>query len=505
VSIAGLLLRNAQRWPGRVALREADGGREVTFTQLAQACGAVGAVLARTGATVGDRIALLGDTKFDYLVADYGVMACGLVRVPLDPALSAAELASQMRDAEARVLVCSDSRLALGREAAAIAGIETLSLEQVVTQAAARADALPLVVTAFDALASLNYTGGTSSEPKAVMLTQGSLRAAVQNIVMARGAGPGDVMLNVRPLWPIAAIVVLAHLCAGGTVVTAGGFDASRFVAQVELSGAVYTSLVPTHLVRLLRGADRNALERLHGLRAIDVGAAAIPPETFAELVAAIGPRIGVLYGLTEAPWSCYLPPVDVVGAGGVDPERMRRAGRPLFGCDLAIRGEGGDAAAGEEGEILLRGAHVMKGYWKRPDLTAAALRDGWLHTGDLGFLDESGRLCVTGRIKEVIRSGGKSVVPGEVEQALCSHPDVSEAAVLGVPDREWGERVVAVVVMAAGRALDEAALAAHCAQALSSHKRPRVIRAVDALPRSHYGKVQKGKLRELFAQPTDA
>ena len=156
----------------------------------------------------------------------------------------------------------------------------------------------------------------------------------------------------------------------------------------------------------------------------------------------------------------------------------------------------------GEEGEILLRGAHVMKGYWKRPDLTAAALRDGWLHTGDLGFVDESGRLCVTGRIKEVIRSGGKSVVPGEVEQALCTHPDVAEAAVLGVPDREWGERVVAVVVMAQGRALDEAALAAHCAQALSSHKRPRVFRAIDALPRSHYGKVQKGRLRELFAQP---
>ena len=499
MSIAGLLRHAAHRWGPRVALRDAAGDRVLSFVELERACSGVGAVVGSMGAAVGDRIALIGDSRFDYLLADYGVMASGRVRVPLDPALSASELAAQIDDAQASLILCSESRQATGQSVAAIAGVRCVSLEQVVERAREQSAPGACEPIRFDQLASLNYTGGTSNEPKAVMLTHGALRAAVQNIVGARGAGPGDVMLNVRPLWPIAAIVVLAHLCAGGTVVAAESFSPDRFIAQLRSSGAAYTSLVPTHLVRLLRDLDRSALQSLDSLRSIDVGAAAIPPETFAELVDAIGPRVGVLYGLTEAPWSCYQPPGDLLSPSGIDSLRMRSAGRPVFGCDLAIRADDRWVDPGEEGEILLRGAHLMSGYWKKPDLTATTLRDGWLHTGDMGRVDEQGRLSVTGRIKSVIRSGGKSVVPAEVEQALRSHPDVADAAVLGLPDREWGEVVAAAVVLRDGGSLDQSALLEHCAQLLSPAKRPRVIRAIDSLPRSHYGKVQSAKLRELF------
>jgi acyl-CoA synthetase (AMP-forming)/AMP-acid ligase II len=176
---------------------------------------------------------------------------------------------------------------------------------------------------------------------------------------------------------------------------------------------------------------------------------------------------------------------------------RMTSAGRPVFGCDLMIAGEAGPAPPGQSGEILIRGAHVMQGYWKRPDLTAQALENEWFHTGDLGTVGADGIVSIIGRIKEVIRSGGKSVQPSEVEQALRQYPGVEEASVVGIPDAEWGELVTALVVPAPGAAIAESALKDHCAALLSPHKRPKLIQIVSELPKSHYGKVQRGRVRD--------
>lgn len=500
MSIAGLLRAAAQKWGTRTAVRTPLGDRSLDFQTFCEACLEFGSRLQQFSVDRGDRIALIGDQHFDYLIADYGVMAGGLVRVPLDPALSAPELAAQVGDAGARLILFSHSRRELGQAVATLAQLPIQSIEETVREvlhSSARSsnDADP----ARDDIASLNYTGGTSSEPKAVVLTHGALRAAVQNIVLARGAGAGDLMLNVRPLWPIAAIVVLAHLCAGGTVITAESFSAERFPSLVEQTGASFTSLVPTHLVRMLREADRGALTALRSLRSIDVGAAAIPPETFAELIDLIGPKIGVLYGLTEAPWSCYQPPTDVMEDSALNPSRLRSAGRAVFGCDIAIDDASGTPRPSGEGEILIRGAHLMSGYWNKPELSAATLRGGWLHTGDLGIIDQQGRLTVTGRLKLMIRTGGKSVSPGEVEQVIRQFSGVTDAAVFGLPDPEWGEIVAAAITVEADQSVNHAELAAHCAARLSPHKRPKRIQTIAALPRSHYGKVQLSRLREIF------
>lgn len=486
MALANVLLRAAQRWGSATALIDAERGRNWSFDELLAACADVGGRLRARGIAIGERVAILADAQPEYLFADYGAMAAGLVRVPLDPSLSAAELVRQIEDAEARVLLVGASRRALGDEIAARmhgAGTPVLPLEDMAGAEPALEPWLPPA-----ALASLNYTGGTSSAPKAVMLTHANLRAVLQNIILARGTAPGEVMLNVRPLWPIAAVIVLAHLAAGGSVVLGGAFDPARFVAQLKRYRAASTSLVPTHLVRLLRDVARAELASLDTLRAIDVGAAAIPPETFEAAVDALGPKIGVLYGLTEAPWSCYQGPEALAGTPAQRAARMRTAGRPVFGCDVRI----------EEGEIQIRGGHVMQGYWKRPEATAEALRDGWFHTGDRGSLDAAGILSVTGRIKEVIRTGGKSVQPEEVEQVLCQHPQVAEASVVGIPDAEWGE-IVAAAVVPRGTGLNPTALMAHCHALLSPHKRPKLIRLVDALPRSHYGKVQRAKVKEAI------
>lgn len=491
MAFAGVLARAAQRWGSGAALIDAERGTRLSFSELAAACFGLGAELRRELAP-GDRVALLADAQIEYVIADYGAMAAGLVRVPLDPALTAPELAAQLKDAEAKCLLVGESRRAAGDAIRALSegsALAILPLEDTVARAQRAAPTPEALALPPETLASLNYTGGTTTAPKAVMLSHGNLRAVLQNVVMARGTAPGDLMLNVRPLWPIAAVIVLAQLVAGGAVALGGSFEPARFVALLRQYRASSTSLVPTHLVRLLREVPPEELRALDALRAIDVGAAAIPLAVFQEALEALGPKVGVLYGLTEASWSCYQRPDELLGPGGeLLPERMVTAGRPVFGCDLRI--------APENGEILIRGAHVMQGYWKRPQLTREALADGWFHTGDVGRIDEAGYLSVTDRLKGAIRTGGKSVQPGEVEEALCRHPQVAEAAVVGIPDAEWGELVAAVVVPARGSALTVQALGEHCAGILSSHKRPRLIKLDAQLPRSHYGKVQRAKVK---------
>lgn len=504
MAFASLLNRAAQRRGNEVALIDAGSGTHLSFAELAAACFGLGNQLTGRFAP-GDRVALLADAQIEYLIADYGTMAAGLVRVPLDPALSPPELAGQLKDAGAKCLLASATRSAAAqaiRSLIAESELAILSLEDTVASARPAAPAANALVLPPQALASLNYTGGTTTAPKAVMLSHGNLRAILQNIVMARGTAPGEVMLNVRPLWPIAAVIVLAQLMAGGSVVLGGSFDPARFVALLRQYRASSTSLVPTHLVRLLRDVSPEELRGLDTLRAIDVGAAAIPPAVFRQALDAMGPKIGVLYGLTEASWSCYQHPCELQGSGDlVPPARMVTAGRPVFGCDLRI--------TPESGEILIRGANVMQGYWKRPELTQQVLAEGWFHTGDVGRIDDAGYLSVTGRLKEIIRTGGKSVQPGEVEEALCEHPQVAEAVVVGIPDAEWGEIVAAVVVPANGAALTVRALAEHCAAVLSTHKRPKLFKLDARLPRSHYGKVQRARviadLMEYRRRPTEA
>ncbi|MDP1908802.1 MAG: AMP-binding protein, partial [Hyphomicrobium sp.] len=240
----------------------------------------------------------------------------------------------------------------------------------------------------------------------------------------------------------------------------------------------------------------------LGALRAMDIGAAAIPPDLFARLLEAFGPRIGIIYGLTEAPWCCYQPPSAFAVDGAARVLRMRSVGRALFGVEIALRSpEGRPVANGEEGEVTLRGAHVTPGYWQRPEADAAAFRDGWFHTGDLGVIDAEGYLSITGRIKDLIRSGGRSVVPAEVEAALRANDAVADAAVIGLPDAEWGEIVAAAVVLRPGADADEAQLIESCRTHLSAFKKPRRIFFVTEIPRSHYGKMMRSRLLQLITE----
>lgn len=500
MNLTSLFERLARQYGALPAISDLVTGELLDFSALQRSLLQVAAKLAQLGIKPGERVALLGANEIDYLVGDYGVMAASRVRVPLDPSLSCAEQVAQINNAEACALLFTALFAERAEQIAALVpGLQIVPMEDA---RAAKASALQPDYPEADALASLSYTGGTTGGPKAVMVTHGSLTAAVQNILGARGMNPGDVMLNVRPAWPIAAIVMLAHLAAGGSVLLAGRFEPTVFLKLLETHKVACTSLVPTHLARIMNETDPRTYD-LTKFRAIDVGAAAIGPELFTRVLDAFGPKIGIIYGLTEAPWTCYQSP-SVLAAGQNDQLRhMKTVGRVLFGAELVIRGAGGaPVMTGQEGEITIRGAHITKGYWRRPDADAAAFHEGWFYTGDLGSISEDGFLSVTGRLKELIRSGGKSVVPAEVEGVLRLHPDVSDTAVLGLPDAEWGEVVSAAVVLKAGASEDAEALIEWCRERLSGFKKPRRVFFVSEIPRSHYGKALRARLLQTITEP---
>lgn len=461
-----------------------------------------GNALAGLGLRRGDRVALLVPDMREYLEADYGIMSAGFVRVPLDPRLTRAELAALLRHAGAAALVTHASFAAATdglagdveglQHIVSVGGGAGVDYEALLQRSSER----PLPDGDGDELASLNFSGGTTGAPKAAMLRHRNLVAVARNTIHGFGIGGDSVFLNVRPLWPIAQVILMSYLFAGATVLLRR-FDPETFATLVREGGATRTSLVPTQLVRCLdhlRGRD----ERLERLEAIHVGGSRIPPAVFARALERIGPKIGVLYGLTEAPVTSYLPPraLEPEGATG---RLMHSVGHVLD--EYEVRIANGDESAvvgsGRAGEVLIRGGNVMAGYWRDDMATGAALRDGWLHTGDIGDLDDGGNLYIVGRIKEVIRSGSSTIVPKEVEDVIVLHPAVAEVAVIGLPDAEWGEAVTAFVVTKPGMSVAEPELVEHCRARLAGYKKPRSIRFVASLPRSHYGKVLRAQLIE--------
>src|SRR5262245_34976583 len=443
------------------------------------------------GLATGDRIALLLPDCREYLEADYGAMSAGFVRVPMDPRLTRRELAELLQRAGARALVThpsfSDKVERLTENVEALQAIvfagkgPGLDYEALLEKSSEQ----PLPVGAGDDLATLNFSGGTTGAPKAVMLRHCNLMTVAENTIRGFDISSDAVFLNVRPLWPIAQVILMSHLFAGATVVVGGRFDPERFVAAIDASCATRTSLVPTQLVRWIE--HLKPADRMPKLETIYVGGSRIPSAVFERALELIGPRIGVLYGMTEAPICCYLPPQELAGEGGS--RRMESVGRPLPAYRMRLA---------DDGEVLMQGGNVMAGYWQNEEATRETLRDGWLHTGDIGIVDGDGRLSIVGRLKEVIRSGASSIMPKEVEDVIAAHPAVGEVAVLGLPDTEWGEAVTAFVVLKPGMSATEHELVEHCRAHLASYKKPRVVRFVGSLSLSHYGKVIRA---ELLAQ----
>jgi len=350
-------------------------------------------------------------------------------------------------------------------------------------------------------LALIYYTGGTTGRPKGVMLTHANMEANSINVITAAGFDENTVHLHCGPLFHVAAGArIFSVTRAAGTHVMLPRFDTETVLQTIERERVTVATFVPT-MARDVALRLESSPRRLPSLKLVSYGGAPTPRDTIQRLMRAL-PGVGFLqsYGQTEcAPVATLLDPRDHEDGG--DAERLDSVGRAALLAEIRIvDGEDRDLPPRTVGEVLVRGPMVMRGYWGQPETSGQALRGGWLHTGDMGFLDEHQYLHVVDRLKDMIISGGENVYSIEVENALYRHPAVAQAAVFGIPHPRWGEAVHAVVVLKPGAIADEAGLREHCKTLLAGYKCPlKIDIRAEALPLSGANKILKSVLRAPF------
>jgi long-chain acyl-CoA synthetase len=351
-----------------------------------------------------------------------------------------------------------------------------------------------------DDVASFFYTSGSTGGPKGAMLTLRNLFANAIHNCMNFGGGPEWVFLHAAPMFHVAdAGGVYGLVMMGAAHCFLPTFEPEAFLKLVEQYRVTDSFLVPT-MINMITNHPAAGRYEISSLKRLVYGGSPMPLDLLRRAKTKFGCDLAQGYGLSEAsPILTYLAPEDHSFA---DDDRqyipVKSAGRPILGCEVRVFDlHDREVPTGEVGEIVARGPNIMKGYWNRPEITADALRGGWLHTGDMGVFDEAGYLYILDRKKDMIKPGGENVYSPEVESAICAHPDVLEAVVIGVPDEKWGEAIKAVVVRRPARALTEPALIEFCRARLTHFKCPHSVDFVDASPKGGTGKVQKNVLRE--------
>jgi fatty-acyl-CoA synthase len=495
----GGICRYWARWqPESVAIHYE--GRPVTWAELDRRTDAIAAGLAGRGLAVGDRLGILGQNGVGWCELVVAGFKLGAAVVPLNIRLAPEELRYIITHAGcAAVAVDGDLAPSYDQIAAEVGPCLRIRLQgaagdgPTVDDLAATPPTLPADEIDEAAVAVIAYTSGTTGRPKGAMLTQRNLLALVRLLGASEGWTAATRTLLCVPLAFTGGIVnnFVATYGAGGTLVLERAFEPARALQLIgdERITAMIGVPVMWQGIADLPGFDAAELGRL--TTAITGGAPV--PEVLLRTFQRKGVLIRQAYGLTEATaLVTMLPPA-------LATEKPKAAGVPVLHTELRIvDGTGSACPAGETGEILVRGPQVMAGYWGDPDATAAAIAGGWLHTGDLGRLDADGLLEIVDRKNDLIISGGLNVYPAEIERVLAEFPGMAEAAVVGVPDRRWGE-VPAAIVRGAGP-VDEAALIAHCRRFLADYKTPRHVVVVDEpLPRSMSGKVLRRELRAKY------
>ena len=505
-TVPELLRRGAAVHPTGDALRFGDEAR--TFAELERRTGRLAAAMAARGVVPGDRVALLMHNCIELVEAFFGCQKAGACPVPLNFRLVAGEIAFILEDCEAAALIVGEDLHELGAAAVAAAGVPSVLVGvgrapagfEGYEEVLAGAGGPPRPPVSGEDLAFLMYTSGTTGRPKGAMLTHANLVAGTRAWTAEVGAVDDDVWLSGQPLFHIGGVNgLLPFIALGATSVLTPttGFDPECAIELLVRHRVDHCVFVPTQWREIcsLPAATRLAESPL---RTAIWGASAAPRATL-ELIERTLPDAAIVsaYGQTE------MAGTTTMLKGPDSLRKLGSVGRPIAGVVARIVDEdGAEVPRGEVGELVYRGAQVMRGYWRRPEADAEAFAGGWFHSGDLLREDEEGYLYVVDRMKDMIISGGENVYPAEVERVLAAHPSVADVAVIGVPHPRWIETPLAVVVPAAGTAPDADELLAHCREHLAGYKKPSAVVFVAALPRNAAGKVLKRELRDVHADP---
>ena len=476
--LASMLLRASREDPSRIFLRT-PAGVIWTYRDLEAMSGRMAHALRRLGISPGDRVAVQAQKSAELLALHVACARVGAVYLPLNPAYTGSEVAALLDDAEPSLVIRDDAH-----EDAAISGRWPVASLGTIGQALFGEDEpFEDVTRSLDDPAAILYTSGTTGRPKGAVLSHGNLVFSAETLSRAWGFTKDDVLLHMLPLFHTHGLFVAAHcvIASGSSMVLLDAFDPAAVIAELPESTVVMG--VPTHYVRLLAEPAFDS-EATRGVRLFTSGSAPMLVATHGEFQARTGQVILERYGMTE---TCMLTSNPLDG-----PRRPGTVGLPLPGVEVRL-------SDGDPGGIEVRGPNVLAGYWRRPELRSTEFTDdGWFITGDLGRFHADGYLEIVGRSKDLIISGGLNVIPKEVEEVLDSLDGVLESAVVGRPDADFGEVVVAVVVGEPGVTVDPELLRLKARERLAGFKVPKQVLVVDELPRNALGKVEKARIREF-------
>ena len=509
-----LLAKRGFLTPQREAYVDSHSDLRLTFAELNERCNRLTNAFHEDGIERGERVGLLLMNSAEFMEAYFALAKAGAVVVPLNWRLTPDELAFILKDSGTRRLIYGDEFVDAVADLQSrgsgeggtdvgqwlqVAGERELAYfaDAYETYRDAGSDVEADPVGAEDDMLYIMYTSGTTGLPKGVVHTHGSALWGILTVAATVDYQEGDRYLAALPMFHVGALTPLAvNVYRGATSVVMRSFDPVLAWQLIERE-TISTGLMVPAMLNFMLQVDGPARFDHSSVRWLMTGAAPVPvalTEKYAEL------GIGVLqvYGLTESCGpACVMNAEHALAKPG-------STGKAFFHTEVRVVRENGEPCApGEAGEVLVRGRHNMREYWNRPEATAETLKEGWLHTGDVAVMDEEGFVFIQDRIKDMIISGGENVYPAEVEGVLMTHPDIVEAAVIGVPSERWGESPLAIVVRRHD-SLTPADVLEHCRGKLAGYKRPQGVELVDEIPRNPSGKILKRVLRERFSGPVD-
>lgn len=508
MNLANWLYQTGLVYPDTPAIR-IGGQLHADYATFAFRSRAVGQhIKSRYGIGRGDRVALFVKNCAEYLEMLYGVLWIGAVIVPINNKLHPREAAWIIENSEAKLAITEtgefySGHLELGAGCEEV-GIRAPEFAQALRTASAL-DYAPPIKTAEDDIAWLFYTSGTTGRPKGVMTTHKNLRMMATSYTLdVDSVSRSDNSLYAAPMSHGAGLYNFQFVRAGAchVIPDSQGFDPAEIQVLAERLGNLVFFAAPTMIMRLMKHAEATGY-RGDGIRTIIYGGGPMYVADINKALQTFGPKFVHIYGQGESPMTITAMPRDLVAdTRHPDAERRRASTGTAQSCvEVRVVDEAmNEKPVGEVGEVVVRGDTVMKGYWRNPEATAETVVDGWLKTGDLGVMDSDGFLTLTDRSKDVIISGGTNIYPREVEEALLTHEKIFEVSVIGCPHPEWGEEVVAFVVMNEGCTCEEDDLDAWCKSQIASFKKPKRYVFVPDLPKNSYGKILKTSLRERLA-----
>ncbi len=496
-TIKELIIERAREHGDKTFLHWED--EEVSYAKLLDISRSISGGLARTGLSKDDKVCILSYNRPEFIYMMLGCAFSGTVLVPINTQFKAEEAAHIIRDSDARVVISQPEFAGLIERVRP----ECPGLEQVIMLDEALPGSAPFQELYCpegaveqdieeDDAAAIIYTSGTTGHLKGVMLTHKNYVFNAWEITEAARMSEEDRFMCILPLFHVngQVVTVYAPLYAGASMVLLKGFSPKEFLPRLEQYKATAFSGVPTVYAILNNLPDAESYD-LSPLRFCICGAAPMPVDVFETFEKKYNAFILEGYGLSEGTCASSLNPLD-------GKRKVGSIGVPLRGQEMMISdGRGEECSLGEVGEVLVRGDNVMKGYYKNPGATADTLKSGWLYTGDLGYKDDEGYFFIVGRKKEMIIRGGENIYPREVEEALYKHPGIMDAAVVGIPDKIWGEEVAAFVVPRPGHGLRASEIIDYLKETLANYKCPRMVFFWEELPKTVTGKVQKDKVVE--------